>query len=194
MRKIFIICSLALSILACTRIEEEPEVGSLTELTITAYKEIDETKTSQQTDGSVFWSPGDAVSLFFRSGENGGNKFIAQNIAPSEIAEFKGSIDGFAGGGESSGGEYYFWGIYPYSQENSCDGSTITTRLSENQIGKEDTFSDNTFPTMARSKGLSLGFFNICGGISFKVTRDDIKTVKLKGNSDEDVAGKVKVG
>ena len=183
-----------LSLLACNRIEEEhPEQFQRKELTVTAFRADNDTKTARQADGSVYWSPGDAISLFFRSGENGGSKFTAQNSEEVAIAQFKGTIDVISGGGEDSGGEFWFWGVYPYSAQNSCDGSSITTVIPTEQEGKAGTFADNTFITMARAKGLELGFYNICSGVKFTLTRDDIKEVRIRGNNGEDIAGKIKV-
>lgn len=194
--KIFYFTVLAAMLLACTRmpVEEEPNAMKGEEYCFTAYLNDVDTKSVRQSDGSVYWSPGDAISLFFRSGTNGGSKFTAQNTEAVPIAQFKGTIDVISGGGESAGGEFWFWGIYPYSTENSCDGSTISTVIPHIQVGKAGTFADNTFITMARSKGLELAFYNICSGIKFSLTRDDIQAVKFSGNNGENVAGQVKVG
>ena len=194
MKKITFAGAMILSLLACNRIEEEqPEQFQRKELTVTAFRADNDTKTARQADGCVYWSPGDAISLFFRSGENGGSKFTAQNSEEVAIAQFKGTIDVISGGGEDSGGEFWFWGVYPYSAQNSCDGSSITTVIPAQQVGKAGTFADNTFITMARAKGLELGFYNICSGVKFTLTRDDIKEVRIRGNNGEDIAGKIKV-
>lgn len=193
MKKILFLAGLFVAITACYRIEEENSPATETkELTITATRESPDTKTERQSNGDVYWSPSDAISLFFRSGTNGGSKFTAQNTEAVPIAQFKGTIDVISGGGEDTGGEFWFWGIYPYSTENSCDGSSITTVIPTEQVGKAGTFADNTFITMARAKGLELGFYNICSGIKFNVTRDDIKEVRFCGNNEENIAGKIK--
>ena len=195
MKRIAIIIGLGLSLLACTRIKEESAaVYQTRELVFTAYGEAPDidTKTVRQANTDVYWSPGDAISLFFRSGENGGSKFVAQNTEEVAVTQFKGTIDVISGGGEDTGGEFWFWGIYPYSAENSCDGSSITTIIPAHQTGKAGTFADNTFITMARAKGLELGFYNICSGIKFTLTRDDIKEVRIRGNNNENIAGKIK--
>lgn len=195
MKKTLFIIGLGLTLLACSRMEKEQESEQIVseEICFTAYANEVETKTERQSDGSVFWNPGDAVSLFFNQGDHGGNRFVAQNTEVSAIAEFRGSITGFAGGGESTGGEFWFWGVYPYSEDNSCDGSSVTITLPAQQTAKAGTFANGLFPTMAKSQGLSLGFYNICGGFKFTVSRDDIKAVKFRGNANEDIAGKAKV-
>lgn len=192
-----ILLGLALSLLACARIEEAPAPApehQTKELIITAYGGDDDTntKTARQANTDVYWSPGDAISLFFRNGENGGSRFVAQNTEEVAITQFKGTIDVISGSGEDTGGEFWFWGIYPYSTENSCDGSSITTVIPAQQTGKAGTFADNTFITMARAKGLELGFYNICSGVKFTLSRNDIKEVRIRGNNNEDIAGKIK--
>ena len=195
MKRALLLLGLGLTLLACSRmdLEQEPEQIISEEICFTAYANDVETKTERQSDGSVFWNPGDAVSLFFNQGDHGGNRFVAQNTEVSAIAEFRGTITGFAGGGESTGGEFWFWGVYPYSEDNSCDGTSITLTLPAQQTAKAGTFANGLFPTMAKSQGLSLGFYNICGGFKFTVSRDDITAVKFRGNANEDIAGKAKV-
>ena len=197
MNKIVFWGTCGLALLACSRMaEEEPVIYETQELVFTAYGADGDinTKTARQADNvSVYWSPADAISVFFINGENGGSKFVAQNTEEIEITQFKGTIDVVSGGGEGEMGEFWFWGVYPYSTENSCDGSSITTVIPAQQVGKAGTFADNTFVTMARSKGLSLAFYNICCGVKFTLTREDVKEVSIRGNNGEDIAGKVKV-
>lgn len=195
MKRALSLLGLGLTLLACSHMETEQELEQTIseEICFTAYANEVETKNERQSDGSVFWNPGDAVSLFFNQGDHGGNRFVAQNTEVSTIAEFRGTITGFAGGGESTGGEFWFWGVYPYSEDNSCDGSSVTITLPAQQTAKAGTFANGLFPTMAKSQGLSLRFYNICGGFKFTVSRDDIKAVKFRGNANEDIAGKAKV-
>ncbi|MBP5550321.1 MAG: hypothetical protein J6X63_07615, partial [Bacteroidales bacterium] len=194
MKKIAICGATFMALLACSQIQEEdPGVLKTKELTFTAYRAEADTKTERQPGGSVYWNPSDAVSVFFINGDNGGSKYVAQNTEAVATAQFKGTIDVISGGGEGENHEFWFWGVYPYSSENSCDGSSITTVIPKTQEGKAGTFADNTFVTMARSKGLSLGFYNICTGVKFTLTRDDIKEVRIRGNKGEDLAGKVNV-
>lgn len=195
MRRFILILVLGLMSIACSRlniVEEQNDIQG-EELCFTAYLKDMETRTVRQENGDVFWSPGDAVSLFFNKGDKGGDRFVAQNKEVASIAEFKGTITGFSGGGESVGGESWFWAVYPYSADNSCDGSSVTLTLPYQQEGKAGSFANGHFPTMAKAKGLELGFYNICSGFKFTVSRDDIKAVEFKGNADENLAGKVKV-
>lgn len=152
-----------------------------------------ETRTTRQEDGSVFWNPADEISLFFMRGENGGYKFTSQNTEVAEIAEFAGSISGITGGGENLTDDAYFWAIYPYSKENACENNSLITRLPSDQQGLADTFADDLFITVARSTGVKMGFKNVCGGFKFCVSQSGIRSVTLRGNNDEKLAGKVRV-
>lgn len=152
-----------------------------------------DTRTVLQEDGSVFWKPNDAISLFFLQGNNGGNKFVSQNTEVAKIAEFTGTINGITGGGEDIAEDAYFWATYPYSKQNVCENNSLVVTLPNQQVGIEDTFNNNTFITVARSTTVKMGFKNVCGGLSFCVSQDGIKSISFRGNNNEVLAGKVRV-
>lgn len=182
---------------ACTGVLESntDQTPIVTELTFQAKVENSSsaTKTELQSDGEVWWQPGDAVSLFLGRGENGGSKFIAQNTTVTKYAEFKGTIESFAGSPENSGGEFWFWSVYPYSEKNSCDGESITLEFPHIQYAKKGTFGEACFPTIARAKGLELSYYNICGGIKLTISRNDIISVSFRSNNGELLCGTARV-
>ena len=145
------------------------------------------TKTVLQSDGSVYWSPGDAVNLFY--GATGSTRLESDNTEPAAQVNFTGTLEGFVPDGSS-----YFWAVYPYDEANSFDGSAVTLTLPAVQTAVAGTFADDLFVTMAHSKDYTLQFYNVCGGVKFSVAGEGIKYVTFKGNSDEVLAGKVKVG
>ena len=175
---------------ACNDIIESTEAISIPEkeIVLTATREgvNPGTKSFRLDDGSVWWSPAEEVSVFYGSGSSGGSKFVSMNTAIAETVELQGSVQ-MAGSGKD------FWAVYPYSEENSCDGNSITTVIPDQQTGVEGNFSNDAFPTVAKSSSLSLAFWNICGGVKFFVSRSDIKSVSFKGNNNEPLAGKVSV-
>lgn len=177
-------------------IQEANYIESGQTITIEAAQEgyASETRTIRQEDGSVFWNPGDEISLFFMRGENGGNKFTSQNTEVAEIAEFAGTINGITGGGEGLSGDAYFWAIYPFSKENSCENNSVITVLPNTQQGIEESFADDLFITIARSTGVKMGFKNLCGGLKFCVSQSGIRAVSFRGNKEEVLAGKVRAG
>ena len=188
--KYIFMLSAALLGAACSDIIESSESVSFPdkEIILTATREGLQpgTRSFRLDDGSVWWSPAEEVSVFYGAGSNGGSKFVSMNTAIAETVELQGSVQ-MAGSGKD------FWAVYPYSEDNSCDGSSITTVIPDVQIGVEGNFSGDVFPAVAKSSSMTLAFWNICGGVKFFVSRSDIKSVTFKGNNNEPLAGKVKV-
>ena len=161
------------------------------EITITASLGEPGTRTERAADGSVLWSPGDQISLFYGSGTNGGSCFTAQNTEAAKTVNFTGTIGVITGGNNVAVEDTYFWATYPYNATASCDGNSITTVLPSAQVAAADTFADDLFPSMGRSQGLNISFYNICGGIKFTVSEEGIKSVTLKANSGEQIVGTI---
>ena len=139
-------------------------------------------------NGDVLWSPSDEVSIFRGSGFGGGSKFVSQNNEPAKTVQFKGYLEGL--GGLQSG--QYFWAIYPYSESNSCDGQGITATLPADQTAVKGSFGLGCYPAMARTTGTSLAFYAIAGGLEFTVSRPGVRSVSIKGNNNEALAGTYK--
>lgn len=199
MRYYKLLLVLAFVALAASCMVSEPEVVSSLalgeqEITITATSGELDTRTERAADGSVLWSPGDQISLFYGSGTNGGSCFTAQNSETAKTVNFTGTIGVITGGNNIAVEDTYFWAVYPYNANASCDGSSITTELPYAQQATADTFADDLFPSMGRSQGLNIAFYNICGGIKFTVSEEGIKKVTLEGNSEEYLAGKITAG
>lgn len=152
-----------------------------------------ETRTTLQEDGSVLWNPADEISLFFMRGENGGYKFTSQNTELAEVAEFTGSISGITGGGENLTDDAYFWAIYPYSKENACENNSLIARLPNQQPSVAGTVADDLILTVARSMNVKMGFKNVCGGLELRVSQSGIKSISIRGNNEENLAGKVRI-
>ena len=188
----------AVLIVSCTITEPEGVEANPAalqqEITITASFGEPDTRTVREADGSVLWSPGDEISVFYGSGTDGGSKFTSQNTEKAKVANFSGTVDIITGGNDVSVEDTYFWATYPYCSESSCDGTSITTVLPSTQMAVADTFADDLFPAIGRSQGMNMGFYNICGGLKFTVSEEGIKSVTLKGNSGEQLAGKITVG
>ena len=184
--KWFIIPVIALS-LGCTR-EIETNVTYIDgEFTLYASSGENETKTVLQRDGSVFWSPGDCITVFYG---NIPGKFTSTNTEPAASAEFTGSLGSFTIDGETE-----FKAIYPHSDDivMPSDDGILSIYLPSEQTAVEGTFADDLFICVAKSKDVNLHFYNVCGGVKFSLTRDDIKKVVFKGNNKETLAGRMAV-
>ena len=176
----------ALALSCSVREDDMPVMGGTVSFKAT-LADAPFTKTVLQSDGSVYWSPGDAVNLFY--GANGSTRLESDNTEAAAQVNFTGTLEGFVPDGSS-----YFWAVYPYDGANSFDGSAVTLTLPAVQTAVAGTFADDLFVTMAHSKDYTLQFYNVCGGVKFSVAGEGIKYVTFKGNSDEVLAGKVKVG
>ena len=165
------------------------------EVTITASMEGKESKTVLSNGGaSVLWTPGDAISLFYGSGTEGGSQFTSTATEPSAVTNFTGTIGVITGGADIAPEDTYFWGLYPYSPTASCDGSTVTMTLSSEQVAMPGTFAPGASPSIGRSQGLSMGFYNIGGGVKFSVTKEGVRKVTLRSNDGTAIAGTARVG
>ena len=188
--------AVVLVIMASCGIEPLPE-PELTEqyLVFTASSSANEleTKTIRQSDGAVWWSPADEISIFYARGDQGGNKFTSVNTEPKSVTDFTGTIGVITGGSEISPADTYFWALYPYDATASCNGSSITTTLEAVQEATPGTFADHVNIAIARSKGLELSFYNVCSGFKFSVTKEQVKRVRIRGNNGEILAGQINV-
>ena len=176
------------SAVSCRQEEFYPEPKGVEMTFLATHTDEPDTKTVLGEGGSVLWSPSDEVSVFCGSGSGGGNKFTSQNSEPAATVEFKGFLEGI---GVPAAGQYY-WAFSPYSGDNSCDGQGISATLPSEQIAVRGSFGKNCHPAMARSTGTSLAFYSVAGGLAFTVSRPGIRSVSIKGNNGEALAGTYK--
>ena len=137
------------------------------------------------------WTAGDKISLFFNSGTNGGNQFTTSTSG--EIATFTGTISAISGDLSGIGGSAYFWGVYPYNQNTSCNGTKITTTLPASQSAYAGNVENNLLVTVGRSQNLSIHFKNTCAVIEFTLSQENITKIVFKGKNNESVAGEFEV-
>lgn len=186
MKKIFILFAASLLVLAgCTRNQEIVIPDS--NLSLFARTESPgETKTVVESGTHVFWEPGDEIAVFM--GEKTA-KFTTDITAASGTATFKGTF------GDSSWPEDLdLWAVYPFSEDATFDGETITTTLPSEQIAREGSFGKDMNLSVAHSNTSTLQFYNVGGGLRFSVTEEGIKKVMFEGLSGEIISGKVKIG
>ena len=196
--KLFFIVLPLLALVSCQReeiesIQDSPAKGQEIKI-IAGFGDADlSTRTTISSNGKVFWSPGEAINIFYGpSGESSGSKFVSQNTEAASTVVFTGTITAFTGITEA-GDPLSFWGVYPYSESNRCDGSSVVLELPVVQNAVEENFEDNTVPMVAQAPGLALPFYNVCSMIRFSLVNSDIMMVKVRGNNGETVAGRVSV-
>ena len=114
----------------CQRIDDGNSSRPDVPISIEATHEIPiiGTKTVRDDNAKIYWTPGDAISLFYDSGINGGSKFVAQNEEVALKTTFSGYISAVTGGSDMAEDDCFFWGLYPYDKLASCDGQTVTMR------------------------------------------------------------------
>lgn len=156
---------------------------------ITAVQEP-QTKTLLEVDGegigTIYWKPGDEINVFYGTTST---HYVSQNDANATTAVF--TTTDIIGIGE--GAATNIWGLYPYNSSATCTGSAVTTTLPATQYGVPGTFDDDLFITLAHNNSTALTFYNVCGGIKFSLSRDDITSITFRGNNNEDIAGDITV-
>ena len=195
-RYIFFAC-IAIIGLACNRMEETSPVSPTDglELTITAGREDadPETRTVRLPDGSVQWLPGDQISIFYNNNSHGGSCFTSiSSTVQTAVTEFTGKLEGITEGELFAGGNYLY-GVYPYSADTRFNDGVVTISLPAAQTAVEGSFANGLFPAIARAQDVDLWFYNICGGVKFSVLRNDVTSVRFKGNNGERLAGTANV-
>ena len=196
MKRFIIAAAIAIFVfVSCAERNEGNPVFEERYITIKASGENAVTRTTRDSDGTVLWSPNEEISLFYHTGTDGGSKFTSVNETRVARTDFSGVINVISGvieGGVVN--PRYFYGIYPYNAENSVDAEgKIVTVVRDSQVGTPGTFADGHFVSIGKSRGLEMGFYNLCGGFKFRLLRDDVTKVTLKGNNGEVLGGKVKV-
>ena len=154
---------------------------------ITAVQEP-QTKTLLEVDGegigTIYWKPADEINVFYGTTST---HYVSQNDANATTAVFT-TTDII---GISEGAATNIWGLYPYNSSATCTGAAVTTTLPATQYGVPGTFDDDLFITLAHNNSTALTFYNVCGGIKFSLSRDDITSITFRGNNNEDIAGDI---
>ena len=187
--RLILSAALLLSMAACTK-EMAVEVASTEQqITLTAYNAT--TKASlQEADGKVFWEAGDKIKLYYTylnekgSAVTKNTDLTADITAPSATSKFTGTISTL--NADLDNMENPFWGVYPSKAASSSDGHSVKVTLPAMQVAHAGTFDPAAYITIGTSKDLTMGFQAVGGGIRFSVTRDDIKSVSIKGANPAD--------
>ena len=156
------------------------------------------TGTTLNDDGtfsSIYWSPNDQINVFFTAGATvNSGCFTNKSETESITASFSGVLEVFTGTNEALVDEQMFWAIYPYSKDNTCNGSAISFTVPANQSSPAGTFAIGQWPTMARSNGFNLIFYGVCSGIKFKVLNEGVTSVTFANRNGNAINGTITAG
>lgn len=140
-----------------------------------------ETKTSLvESNNSVNWSDGDAISIFSSAAPETNAKFESSEISGNN-AKFSGSI--------KEGDTYY--AIYPYSSSYTLNDNIFTGTLQSTQTATKGSFADKCNPAFACSTEKNLSFSNLCGllKVNIPVLSSAVTKITLTGNNNEVLSG-----
>lgn len=145
-----------------------------------------DTKTVVESGVHIYWEPGDEIAVFM--GDESA-KFTTDITDASGTATFKGTF-----GDQEWPKDLDLWAVYPFFEDATFDGETITTTLPSEQVAREGSFGKDMNLAIAHSNSSSLQFYNVGGGIRFSMMEEGIKKVMFEGLSGEIISGKVKIG
>lgn len=191
MRTRWIIILVAISALTASCAKDKlSKINSESGTQITAKFADGDTKTMLGSDNStILWCPYDSISVFYNKI---GLKFKSLNTEPTEYTVFSSESQLIFARPEDAESPYIY-AIHPYSELNSQNGDTLILNVPSEQLTAAGTFAPGSFPSVARSKTTDMVFYNVCGGLRFSLTRNDITKVVFSGRNDETLSGVVSV-
>ena len=178
---------------SCTEeiiVQNGGEPNSPVELTFSASNtEMEsnaDTRTLIREGGNVLWIANDRISLF----ANGNNyPFITKD---------GGSVTNFRGTVNETADTYY--AVYPYNRDATISGNTITTVLYDHQYAEPGSFASGMNLSVSMTwttTGQDLAFLHSAAWLRVFIadtySGDPIKSMRLKGNNNEYLAGDVTI-
>lgn len=184
--KLIIAALISFAALSCEK-ESLPQSTPESNLVPLVLTTGDDTKTSLQTDGSIYWSATDEIAVFDNSliGDNK-NKFTVSAISEANrsSATFTGSV-----GSTTT----LICAVYPYELASSCDVGAlqhkIQVTLPNQQVAEPGSFAENLNISIAKASVLtdtdknglpktSISFKNVCALLNFKLPSSLPGTIK----------------
>ena len=153
-----------------------------------SMSDSESTRTIRQDDGYVYWDTDESIKIFYDSQTYG--VFTSKNKSVSELVTFGGKFNLPVSDTDISSNGVV--ALYPSQDAEYNEGNVIFT-LPSQQEAEVDTFKKGMFPSIAQSKSSALSFYNICGGIKLSVKNEGIKSITLRGNNSEFLAGRISV-
>ena len=176
----------------------DDEVGEFMSFKAT-FGDVFDTKTEfESSDASswpIYWLPGDAINMFYGGRSTARFETSEDLTSASSVAEFVGWLSAATGAADENGNvsTQNFWGLYPYNENNTCDGTSLTLTIPSEQPGVAGTFANGLNPSVACSPNMGLRFYNVGSWFIFTLTQEDVVSATLTGANGETLVGKVKV-
>lgn len=164
----------ALVLASCEKKEQYAPEAAAETVVLNATLETPGTRTVLVDGTKVEWVAGDKISVF-----DGTDNVSAEASAGGATAQFAPAL--------STSGPWY--AMYPFNAAATIDAGVISTVIPVAQTAVAGTFAPETNIAVALSSGSDLAFKNALGYIKFRMGCDLIKSVELKGNADENLAG-----
>ena len=175
---IHLFCVFSAAWVSC-QVHEEPETMSFEVELIATAPDAAQSRAAVQSDGkSVWWEPGDAITVFREDGTKAVFRTDIESLASSVV--FSGAFSSPLSEGET------VTAAYAYSKENRPDGS-FHFDIPNEQNAREGSFDKAAFAMVAKSNSKELNFISVCGGIKLSVTQDDIKEVIIESVDEEGI-------
>ena len=168
---------LALCLVACSK-EESREAGGLVKHTITAGIEgATKVQLDPEADTKVLWTEKETVKVWV--GETA-YTFTGTNDSPAASTNFQGEAP-------ASLGTWVL--VAPEGASTNKSGDVITATLPAVQTAVAGSFDPNAAIVAGRGIGATVTCKHLYSGIRFKLTESDIRSVSLRGNNGEKIAG-----
>ena len=182
----------ALSIVACTKLDDNVlatnQVGLPDTIELSFEDSTDDTRVAINEYNQTTWSPGDAISVFYRSTKN--LKWQYEGDYETTHASFS-YISGDTGTQTSEAITI----LYPYNEDASVDYSCryIHTALPATQQYAKNSYGLNGNIMVASGNNTRFKLRSVCGWLRIAIVGADrkISSVSLRGNNGEILAGDI---
>lgn len=199
MKKIVLFWGVASLLAACTAQLETPvetidEPAMVEEQAPVLYASISEeaqTKVYLDEDYKVLWTADDRISVFNKNTYNQQYSFdgaTGDNAGTFSIVE-DGKI-------KTSNEIDNLYAVYPYNESTSISNTgVLTVNFPAAQTYSATTFGQGSNTMVAVTDGTNMQFKNACGFLMFKLygTGVNVKSVSLRGNNHEKIAGEASI-
>ena len=190
MKRFLLFLFAAISIVACqtTDIEVLSPDNVSSRAILASLESGDDTRIQLQS-GKTVWTEGDLVSVFYRSAENeqwifkGNTGDRTGILAPNYVGDYP----------EETTDKIVV--VYPYNWDHKFNLETmnIETELPQEQNYLANSYGLNGNIMVSQSDYKQINLKSVCGWIKLQLTGngEQIRSIKLRGNNDEQVAGEL---